>query len=354
MSRTRASEATEFMPTFDWQDAYPWQTAELAERLRQPELWPQSLLMCGADGIGKRVLALNAARALLCDTPRADHTACGECPSCHFVAQNQHPDLMLIEPLEYGDSGEIKVLDAIPVDAIRRLIAFMQVSDHRQRGKIAIITPAEKLNPAAANALLKTLEEPPEGARLILVAHQWKRLPATTLSRCQRWAVPYPDEKDALNFLEAQDIADAATLLAQAGGAPLRALAMHDDETLELYQQWLATLSEPKRLSPFAIAQAWSGGSRDVLKQQLARWLDVLISWVHDLARVQGGGVPRYHPEYQEAIHRLTPMLADAALFRYYHKLLQQRRWLSHPLQPRLIVESLLSDYRALFIARRH
>ncbi len=353
MSKTRKPEEVETESVFGWHNTYPWQATALAERLRDGARWPQSLLICGADGIGKRTLALNAARALLCDAPAADHIACGQCPSCHYVSQNQHPDLMLVEPVEYSDSGEIKRLDAIPVDAIRRLIAFMQVSDHRQRGKVAIIAPAEKLNPAAANALLKTLEEPPEGARLILVAHQWKRLPATILSRCQRWTAPYPDESSALEFLASQGVCDARALLAQAGGAPLRALAMNDENLLGLRRQWLAVLSEPQHLSPFAAAESWGGGNRDAVKMQFAQWLDVLISWVHDLARVRGGGVPRYYAEYQDVICRLTPALADTALFRYYQKLLRERRWLSHPLQPRLIAESLLSDYRALFIARR-
>lgn len=352
MSKTRKSEDAEMATMFAWQDAYPWQMAALTERLRDRQRWPQSLLICGADGIGKRVLALNAARALLCDAPDTDHAACGQCPSCHYVSQNQHPDLMLIEPIEYGEAGEIKLLDSIPVDAIRRLIAFMQVSDHRQRGKIAIISPAEKLNPAAANALLKTLEEPPANARLILVAHQWKRLPATILSRCQRWAAPYPDEKSALAFLEAEKIEDARALLAQAGGAPLKALALNDENLLDLRRQWLTVLSEPKRLSPFAVAESWGSGGRDVIKMQFAQWLDVLISWIHDMARVQGGGAPRFHAEYTDVISRLTPALASASLFRYYQKLLRERRWLSHPLQPRLIVEALLSDYRALFIGK--
>ncbi|MDR1530249.1 MAG: hypothetical protein LBS40_07640 [Burkholderiales bacterium] len=336
-----------------WRDAYPWQTVALAQRLRDPEQWfPQSLLIHGVAGIGKRTLALNAARALLCDTPRDDHFACGRCASCHYVMQGQHPDLILIEPLEYDENGESKTLENIPVDAIRRMIGLMQVTSHRQRGKIAVIVPAEKMNLAAANALLKTLEEPTSGNRLILVAHQWKRLPATILSRCQRWAAPYPSERDALAFLQAEQVTDPKMLLAQAGGAPLRALAMDDPEMTQMRQSWLATLVVPKRLSPFAEAQTWAAGSRDDVKANFAQWLDVLIAWIGDLARVCAGGDARHYPEYNENMRALAPQVVRAALFRYHRILLQQRRRLSYPLQPRLIVEALLADYRALFFSR--
>ncbi|MDR0249715.1 MAG: hypothetical protein LBI35_00110 [Burkholderiales bacterium] len=161
MARSRKaveSEEEAFTPFFEWQGAYPWQHTALQARLRQRASWPQALLIHGAAGIGKRVLALNVGRALLCeDTERRQGEACGVCESCHYVEIGQHPDLMLIEPLERDSSGEVKVLDAIPVDAIRRLIDFMQVTSHRGRAKVAVIVPAEQMNAAAANALLKTL-----------------------------------------------------------------------------------------------------------------------------------------------------------------------------------------------------
>ncbi|MCL2309779.1 MAG: DNA polymerase III subunit delta' [Proteobacteria bacterium] len=357
MARSRKSvEAEEeaLAPFFEWQDAYPWQHAALQARLQQRASWPQALLIYGAVGIGKRVLALNAARALLCEgAQRARGEACGVCESCHYVEIGQHPDLMLIEPLERDPSGEIKVLDAVPVDAIRRLIEFMQVTSHRGRAKVAVIVPAEQMNAAAANALLKTLEEPPAGSALMLVAQQWQRLPATVLSRCQRWAAPYPSTEEALAFLREEGVDGAEQLLAQTGGAPLAALERFDPEQQVLRQDWQKALAQPHRLSPYVVAQAWAGGSRDDNKRRLAQFIEALIGWTTDLARIHSGGAARYHADCQKMLQPLAAAVAPSALFLYYRSLLQQRRWLNHPLQPRLVVEALLIEYRALFAHRQ-
>lgn len=355
MARAKKSVEAEqetLEPFFEWQDAYPWQHTALQARLRQP--WPQALLIHGAAGIGKRVLALNAARALLCESAeRANGEACGVCESCHFVTQGQHPDLMLIEPFEVEASGEIKRLDAIPVDAVRRLIEFMQVTSHRQRAKVAVIVPAERMNAAAANALLKTLEEPPVGSALMLVAQQWQRLPPTVLSRCQRWAAPYPSTEEALAFLQNEGIDGAAQLLAQTGGAPLTARERFAPEQQALRQGWQKALAQPHRLSPYALAQAWAGGSREDGRERLGQFIETLIGWTADLARIHGGGAARYHTDCQEKLQPLATAIAPSALFHYHRSLLRQRRWLNHTLQSRLVVEALLIEYRALFSHRR-
>ena len=112
-----------------------------------------------------------------------------------------HPDLRLIEPLERDEEGNVTPVDAITVDRIRELIEFTQLSTHRQRAKVAVIAPAEAMNAAAANALLKTLEEPPPDTYLMLVSHQPGRLPATIVSRCRRLPAPEPEPRAAAAWL---------------------------------------------------------------------------------------------------------------------------------------------------------
>jgi DNA polymerase-3 subunit delta' len=347
---SRKADAADISPRpFEWRDPYPWQIATLAEHLREPERVPQSLLIYGASGIGKLTLAMNLARSLLCESPTADGLACGHCDSCRYVSKLEHPDLMLIEPLDYDEKkDEWKKTEFIPVKHIREMINDMQVTSFGGRGKVAVIVPAEKMNLAASNALLKTLEEPTAGNRLILVANQWKQLPATVRSRCQFWAAPYPNTATALAFLREQAVADAEKTLHHAGGAPLTALEMADAESAELRARWLTTLSLPQKLSPFAAAQSF-GGKRDDNKANLAAWLTLTIGWVTDLARAQVGAVPRFYPEFGESLRKLAPVVAEPALFRFYQTLLRYRYRLAHPLQPRLIVEALLNDYRALF-----
>jgi len=144
-----------------WQDWLPWQRAAAVQALSDRATWPHALLITGARGIGKRVLAQNFARSLLCEAPRTDGLACEQCPSCRYVVVGAHPDLRQVEPIERDDEGMVRMLSEIPVDRIRELTRWALLSSHRGRAKVAVIAPAEAMNAAAANALLKTLEEPP-------------------------------------------------------------------------------------------------------------------------------------------------------------------------------------------------
>jgi DNA polymerase-3 subunit delta' len=126
----------------------------------------------GRAGIGNaRAPRLNLAQGLLCESPRPDGLACGTCGGCKLAIAGQHPDLMRIELLVIDpEEDTIEVVDTIAIDRIRSLTEFVQLTSHRQRAKVAVIAPAERMNAAAANALLKTLEEPPAGTYLILVS----------------------------------------------------------------------------------------------------------------------------------------------------------------------------------------
>ena len=327
----------------------PWQrdtaTAALAAKAR----WPHALLIRGRRGIGKRALALHFAQALLCEAARPDDGPCGRCPSCGYVYAGAHPDLRVIEPVERDEEGNETAVDAILVERVRELIDFTQLSTHRQRAKVAVIAPAELMNAAAANAVLKTLEEPPPLTYIILVSHQAGRLRATILSRCRMLAAPEPDPALAADWLAKQGAARPERLLAQAGGAPLLALALADPAAQRERELLIAELSDPERLSPLALGSRIDAYGKEERKAVLADVVYGLLTWSADLAASASGGTPRFHPELREPLARLATRVARLALFRYYRKLLRQRALLGHPLQPRLVAEALLFDYRALF-----
>jgi DNA polymerase-3 subunit delta' len=331
----------------------PWHRELATAMLQQRSRWPQALLIAGRRGLGKRALALHFACALLCEAPCPDGDACGVCPSCLYVAVGAHPDLRLIEPLLLDEEGNVIVVDAITVDRIRELTAFTQLSTHRHRAKVAVIAPAEAMNPAAANALLKTLEEPPADTYLMLVSHQSARLPATIISRCQRLPVPEPDAASAVAWLRTQGVADADQVLAQAGGAPLLALELADPLVQRECASLLADLARPERLSPVAVGARLDAAKKEERKPLLAAAVYWLLTWTADLASVASGGPPRFHPQRRAALAELATRVARVPLFRYYQSLLQQRALLSHPLAPRLVAEALLIDYRDLFIRGR-
>ena len=332
-----------------WPELLPWQRTATTEALGARASWPHALLITGPRGIGKRTLALNFARSLLCESPRADGLACGMCASCRYMAAGQHPDLQLVEPFSIDDDGEVKPLDAIPVDRIRTLIDWALVTSHRGRAKVAIVVPAESLNGAAANALLKTLEEPPPDTFLLLVSHQPGRVPATLRSRCRRLEAPHADADIAQQWLVDRGVAAPAAVLAQAGGAPLLALAMADPAWQSERAVWLQALAKPKALPVVTLAARLDTGPKEERKQRLSLAIDWLGAWTADLARVAAGGAPLRNPDFAAALTALAPAVAPIRLFRYHRALSRQRALVAHPLQPRLVAEALLIGYRELF-----
>lgn len=333
--------------TVPWQELLPWQVPLATDLLARGRAGlPHALLLAGAPGIGKRILAQNLARSLLCEAPLSGGFACGTCASCGYVAAGQHPDLRTVEPLEIVDD-EVKILDQIPVDHVRSLIRWTEVTSHRGVAKVAVIAPADLLNPAAANALLKTLEEPAPDTFLFLVTARAGRLLATVRSRCIRREVPVPDATAAQAWLAAQGVDSPAALLAQAGGAPLGALALLDVQQERAH--WLAALAKPRTLPTVTLAARIESASKEERKAMLALVIDWLAAWVVDLARVAAGGQALRNPDHAAALQALAPTVAPVALFRYHRSLLEQRDLVAHPLAPRLVAETLLFRYRELF-----
>lgn len=327
----------------------PWLAHTAAAMLARRSRWPHALLISGPEGVGKRPLALHLARALLCESPADGGGACGACASCHYVAAAQHPDLRLVEPIEIDEEGVATPIDFIKIGPIRALTEWAQVTSHRRIGKVAVIVPAEKMNEAAANALLKTLEEPPSGTSVVLVSHQASRLFPTIVSRCQRLPIPLPPVAEATAWLAMQNVSEPERALAQAGGAPMLAVASSDPRLRAERAEWLTALARPERLSPVALAARIELAGKDERRDRLAAALDWLIAWTGDLCRVVSGVQVARNPEHAEALVALGPRVAGVALFRYHRQLLEQRALLARALQPRLLAEALLVDYRALF-----
>ena len=327
----------------------PWLATSAREALALRARWPHALLIHGPEGIGKHALALHFAKALLCEAPRPDGDACGACPGCHYVEVGQHPDLRTVEPVEIDEEGVVTPTEVIKIEGVRGLTQWSQRTSHRGGAKVGILAPAEKMHAPTANALLKTLEEPPPGTHLILVSHQPGRLLPTIASRCQRCAVALPRKEEALAWLEAQEVGDAEQALAQACGAPLIARDLIKRGLQAERGAWLAALASPQTLSPVALAARLELGGKEGRRDRLAAAIDWLIAWTTDLARMEAGGAATCNLDWSKALSVLAKRVARLSLFRYHQQLLQQRALVGHPLQPRLVAEALLVDYRALF-----
>ncbi|OZA07197.1 MAG: DNA polymerase III subunit delta', partial [Methylotenera sp. 17-45-7] len=185
---------------------YPWQNALWHSLTQSRSKLHHAFLMYGRAGVGKYDFALNFSQSLLCPNKNETGYACQQCASCHWFSDESHPDFRLITP-EQNDSADEDVSSAkktkkktqISVAQIRELSDFLSLSSHQSSGlRIVLIHPAEALNLAAANALLKMLEEPAPDVVFILIAHQLQRLLPTVLSRCQKIKMPIPDQTQAL------------------------------------------------------------------------------------------------------------------------------------------------------------
>ena len=329
---------------------FPWQIEAARDALGRRDAWPHGLLLTGARGIGKRVLAMHFARALLCETPRGDGSACGTCASCGYVNAGQHPDLRVLDLVEVDEEGEAKALAEIKIDTVRELTTWSLLTSHRGFAKVGIVDPAEALNIAAANALLKTLEEPPPSTFFILISHQPGQVAPTLRSRCLRLAAPRPSREQATAWLAAQGVGRPDAVLAQADGAPLAALRLADPGWQDERGVWLAAFAKPASLSAVALASRVESGARDERRERLTLAVDWLATWTADLARVAAGGLPTRNPDFADALRALAPSVALPALFRYHRSLAEQRALVTHPLLPRLVAESLLLGYRELFV----
>lgn len=328
---------------------YPWQTVAWNHLIARRGNLPHSLLFHGRKGIGKLDFAYAFAQSLLCREPGADGTACGQCPACNWFAQGSHPDLWVIDPereTEAGEDEEAKPAEKkagapIKVEAIRELADFVNLSSHQSGLRIVLIHPAEAMNVQAANALLKTLEEPTPGTLFLLVTHQLQHLLPTIRSRCQKLPLPSPSREQAAEWLAAQGIPDAALYLAQAGYAPLAAAQLADEEGQGRRRAFLGEISSPAKLDPIGLAESLKGADLG----EVVNWLQ---KWIYDLMSLRLAGSLRYQADFEPVLRTLASRVGMAQLLAFHRELTAVRRTVGHPLNSQLVLEQLLFSYRNL------
>jgi DNA polymerase-3 subunit delta' len=319
---------------------HPWNLPLFRQLTADRERMPHALLLHGPAGVGKRDLAIGLAQWVLCESP-TENGACGVCDACNWFVQGNHPDFRQVEPQEEetDDSGKVtkKASKQISVESVRGITGFLGLTAHRGGWRAAIVHPAEYMNAAAANALLKTLEEPPARVLLILVSHQPGRLLPTVISRCRKVAVSPPPLDSALDWLRQAGVADPEHVLAEAAGAPLTALGYADPERGARRNAFLDLLSRPDQMDPCSVAQSYQNPIVDAWGW-LARWMVDLVS-----LRLTGG--LRYFQDRSESAGRVSQKADLAGLLDFQRELGEAARWLRHPLSTQLLLESWLIRY---------
>lgn len=318
---------------------FPWQLqtwSSLIARHRSGNL-PHAILLSGIGGLGKSLFAHALAEALLCESPLADGQACGQCRSCQQMQAQGHPDFKPIMPEE----GKKQ----IGVDQCRRLASFLSLTSHYGRYRVVIVEPADYMNEASANSLLKTLEEPPAGGVLILVSDRPDSLLPTIRSRCQQIAFSPPDHASAHAWLSQHLCAneDMELLLALSSNAPLQALALAEDDKLQLRSAMLVDLeaiSGEGNADIMAIAKRWS-------EQELGDVIHWLQSWFQDILRLKSSDEPPMlsNPDIRHRLQQLACTLDWELLYAHMDRLTEMKRRINGSLNPQMLMEDFLLSW---------
>ncbi|MCL5261328.1 MAG: DNA polymerase III subunit delta' [Gammaproteobacteria bacterium] len=294
----------------------PWQKAEwsyLASRRAQGKL-SHALLLTGLEGLGQSDFAHAFAASLLCQNP--NDIACGSCSSCQLLAAGNHPDLLVVNP-EAKDK-------LIKVDQIREVISELGKTSQQGGYQVVIIEPADAMNIAAANALLKTLEEPAQKVQIILISSKAAFLSATIRSRCQQLVFKSPTNMLAKEWLSSKlalhnEQADPDLLLSLAGGAPLKALQF-------------ATADASSERSAFANAFfAFANGKLSAINfaeecqnYPLSFVLGILLSFIADMLKLQVSlASPIVNIDLRDNLQHLAAKLPLANILEFSDKVVQ-------------------------------
>jgi len=322
---------------------YPWLEAAWQRVLSTKARPAQALLLAGPRGVGKGALAQAWAQALLCEAPQPDGAACGSCAACHWFETGGHPDFRLVTLQEKaGKEGETRLATAIEVDQAREAVDFVQLSTYRAGFRVVLVDPADSLNLAAANALLKVLEEPPLNTVFVLVSDQPRRLLPTIRSRCTRLDIGLPPVELAQQWLVGQGVEDASNLLALSGGTPLDARRWSEGGELDERRAVLEGLARPDQVDPVTLGERWKAVSPQT-------WHNVAFKWLGDLLAVKLQGKVQFNRDFAEVLARLGNKADLEKLLALAKAQANEGRILAHPLNRALQLEAWLIQYRHLF-----
>jgi DNA polymerase-3 subunit delta' len=336
-------------------DILPWFQTQYDQIRQQQESGrlPHAFLLGGDRFQGKTSFALAIAAFVLCRNNQSGK-ACGECKSCKLRIAGSHPDLYKLEPGKYKSSTHQDLYSStkkdnssyILVDEIRELVSWSAKTSQQGGCKVVIIKPAEAMNLAAANALLKCLEEPVANTLILLISDRPGRLLATIRSRCQHIQILNPSGQEALAYLESllPDHGDLNSLLSLAQSRPLKALEIDRTDLLTHYQALNRAMTDlfQNRVLAHEAAASLADSELEMVLETLLYWLGEVLKSVH-CSETKGN----INKEIGDISNLIYNKMKPAGFFRFYDFVSAQRSALSGSSNPnkQLILESVMVEF---------
>jgi DNA polymerase-3 subunit delta' len=320
----------------------PWHSAcrEQLYAYIDNERIPHALIVSGQEGVGKLLLAEQISHLLLCDNPD-NHQACALCHACKLIKAGTHPDFIAISPEEEGKS--------ISIDRIRSLEQTLTLKPHYAKYRVVLINPAHKLNRNAANALLKTLEEPGENSLFLLVTEQLESLPATIRSRCQTVHVPTPEENESILWLkERLPNKNVTRLIKISAGSPLNAIALSENEVEKDYELleslWTGLIAG--KIDPVSAVSKTEKINLQSVLEWTTRWVMELIQAQFKISQHEENMTDEENmTESNNALKDLEGGLNLRQLFNLLEQLFQAKRLLGSSVNKQLMLEAIFISW---------
>jgi DNA polymerase-3 subunit delta' len=343
---------------------YPW-LDEPFKKIISNEL-PQAMLIYGAKDIGKFQFGIQLTKYLLCESKAKKFNSCDECDACRWFSAGNHPDFLPVLPedlesqlnftgiddnsLASNDRNDEKKLSKfIRIDQIRKTISNIETGTHRGNKKIVLIYPVEAMQTAAANSLLKSLEEPPKDVLMILITHQLDQILPTIRSRCRLLPINQPTFEAGLNWLKNElnqlkiSSSDIELIYRENGGAILKSFeqlknGQSSNEGLGIVNYLLKST----QLNQQDISEI-------IGKNSIEKLISTLQKWIQDLLFVKNNIDARYFPNQISKLGISIDQISFEKLLNFSNKLKAAKKHSTHPLNHRIQSEQLLIEYVHIF-----
>jgi len=317
---------------------YPWQKSSWVEIFSNELKMPHAYIFYGPQDTEIHKFVDELIKSVLCSNPNSENFACGKCQDCLWSKTN-HPDLKVVE--SSFDRGEKVSTDTLNVANAREVKNFLELTSHQENGKkIVVIYDAERLTIAASNALLKTVEEPPNNCLIVFTVNNLPNLLPTITSRCRLFSFPKLSIEDAKDFLRQTDNADLINSLSLYNNSPLQLI--DNKEMLTNTGVVIDELKKGQEIDLMKVNSIW-------LKNGLSWIINLLQKWAYELLLCKLSEGHSYFPYDIEVVSELALRADLGKLLTYQKSLNTIKSYAQKTVNKDINLNSVMIEYKKIF-----